>query len=282
MTEPDQTPVEETQPPDAPRGSGPLMPLLGLFSFEATLFLLLAAHSLDLPIYLTCHLSLCAATAIGGFRWVKVSAAAGDTGDKAMIVLQLVAWTVLAGPFGTLIATVLLIPPSAAASLTAHATAQSSEVTRLEMLHSALLDRRLRLEHAHTVRPLLDVVIEGTQLEKLDALSLISKRYSAALAPALRLSLEDKDSAVRVLAATVMAQQHNAYTKRIGALQAAARAMPENSARWSELAHAHSQYAESGLLDLSRADTERNQARAALARASEPNSGGEDSAHDGT
>ncbi len=93
-----------------------------------------------------------------------------------------------------------------------------SELTRLELLHGSLLDRRLRLGHAHAIRPLLDVMIEGTQVEKLDALSLISKRYAPALAPALRRALEDKDGSVRVLAATVMAQQHNAFTKRIGAL----------------------------------------------------------------
>ena len=85
----------------------------------------------------------------------------------------------------------------------------------------------MRLERAHAIRPLLDVIIEGTQLEKFDALSLISKRYDPALAPALRRALEDKDASVRVLAATVLAQQNNAHTKRIGALQAIARLTPE-------------------------------------------------------
>jgi hypothetical protein len=70
-----------------------------------------------------------------------------------------------------------------------------------------------------------------------------------------------------VLAATVMAQQHNAHTKRIGALQAIARSVPENSRHWSDLGRAHLDYAESGLLERSRAEAETTQARAHLQRA---------------
>ena len=75
---------------------------------------------------------------------------------------------------------------------------QGPELTRLELLHGSLLDRRLRLEQCAPIRPLLDVVIDGTQIEKLDALGLISKRFVPALAPILKRALEDKDAAVRV------------------------------------------------------------------------------------
>jgi predicted Zn-dependent protease len=78
--------------------------------------------------------------------------------------------------------------------------------------------------------------------------------------------LEDGDSSVRVLAATVMAQQHNAHTKRIGALQVAASAEPARSDGWGELGQACLDYAESGLLEASRAETEANRGRAHLAR----------------
>lgn len=127
----------------------------------------------------------------------------------------------------------------------------------------------MRLERAHAIRPLLDVIIEGTQLEKFDALSLISKRYDPALAPALRRALEDKDASVRVLAATVLAQQNNAHTKRIGALQAIARAEAGTSSDWSELGQAHFDYAVSGLLETSRAEIEVSHALDYLARAAE-------------
>ena len=115
-------------------------------------------------------------------------------------------------------------------------------------------------------REVMDVILDGTQMEKFDALSLISKRYAPAVAPALKRVLEDKDGSVRVLAATVMARQHNGYTRRIGERQAIARATPDDPNGWSALARAHLDYVGSGLLEESRAETERAQARIHLDR----------------
>ncbi len=189
------------------------------------------------------------------------------------MLLHATVWTLLAGPFGALIAAMLLTPRAAPASqddgLFAQALAEGSELTRLELLHSMLLDRRLRLEHAHDIRPLLDVMIDGTQMEKLDALRMIAKHYVPALAPALRRGLEDKDASVRVFAATAIAQQNNLHTRRIGALQDTATSAPDCSDHWRELAQAHADYAESGLLEAARADAETRQAQAYLARAAE-------------
>ena len=61
---------------------------------------------------------------------------------------------------------------------------------------------------------------------------------------------------VRVLAATVIAQQHNAHTKRIGSLQATARADPKTPGHLGDLGQAHFEYGSSGLLEASRADAE--------------------------
>jgi hypothetical protein len=143
----------------------------------------------------------------------------------------------------------------------------SDDAGSVERLHGALLDGRLRVTGAHRIRPLLDVITDGTSAEKLDALSVISKHYAPALAPALRRALEDPDASVRVLAATVMAQQNNNHTRRIGALQAAARGTPDLASTWRALGEAQLAYAESGLLDTRRADAEASQAYANLARA---------------
>jgi hypothetical protein len=181
------------------------------------------------------------------------------------------AWTTLAGPFGAFIATgLLLVPRGGGASASAAgrpnlADGPDAAVSRLELLHHALLDRRLRLGQAHLIRPLLDVILDGTQIEKFNALSLISKRYAPAVGPALKRVLEDKDGSVRVLAATVMARQHNGYTRRIGERQAIARATPDDPNGWSALARAHLDYVGSGLLEKSRAETEWEQARIHLA-----------------
>lgn len=256
-----------------PRTSSPQSLVLGLLWLESVLFLAFVAQRIEMSVYMGLHLGLCAMTAAFGLWWARVSIAADDSNDATVLVLQLVAWTTLAGPFGSFIAAALLVPKSGAARSTdatdetAAPIARRSDLTRLELLHGSLLDRRLQLGHAHAIRPLLDVMIEGIQIEKLDALSLISKRYASALAPALRRALEDNDASVRVLAATVMAQQHNTFTKRIGAIQAIAKAAPDSSNHWSALGQAHLDYAASGLLEASRADAEVSHAVGHLARA---------------
>jgi hypothetical protein len=182
------------------------------------------------------------------------------------MIAQLVGWTTLAGPFGAFIAVALLVPRAAEAQPDA-TSAPNATLSRLELLHCSLLDRRLRLNQAHSIRPLLDVIFDGTQSEKFDALSLMSKRFVPALAPALKQALEDTDGSVRVLAATVTARQHNACTRRIGEAQAMARGAADNPGGWRELGQAHLDYARSGLLEASRADTELGHARTHLARA---------------
>jgi hypothetical protein len=247
------------------RRAGAWLLVFGLFCLEAAIYLTFAAGRLDVAEAVYLHLGLCTISAVFGCGWVLVSRSVAQAHHKAAFVLALVICTSLGGPFGTLLAATLLLPRRSESTLAAQAMT-GSELTRLEILHGALLDRRLRVEGTQSARPLLDVMIDGTAGEKFDALSLISKRYVRALAPALKRALEDKDGSVRVLAAKVMAQQHDAYTNRIGALQANAAATPENSAYWNELARAHLDYAESGLLDASRADAEVRHAETYFAR----------------
>jgi hypothetical protein len=241
---------------------------LSVLSLESILFLALIINSIDVPMYLGIHLAVCGLTLLLGWWWLGRSPMANDPNGGTTMVLQLVAWTAMAGPFGSLLAAGLLPTcDPAAADQASNAVKAKPELSRLDLLHGSLLDRRLRLERAHSIRPLLDVILDGTQIEKLDALSLISKRFVPGLALALKRALEDKDASVRVLAATVMAQQHNFHTKRIGTLQAKARAAPDSSIRWSELGQARLDYAGSGLLETDTAESELRQARSHMIRA---------------
>jgi hypothetical protein len=240
--------------------------VLVLFGLQAELFFGFSADRISLATYLALHLALCATTAVIG-SWWAASSSAPNRADSIVLVLQLVAWTTLAGPFGTAIAAALLVPRTAASEQPDVAGGPRATLSRMELLHHALLDRRLHLDQAKPIRPLLDVIIDGTQLEKFDALRLIFKRYVPAAAFALKRALEDKDASIRVLAATVMAQQHNACTKRIGDCQANARAAPDMPSGWRELGKAHLDYALSGLLEGSRAETECAHARGYLASA---------------
>lgn len=243
-----------------------LLPLSVLLCLQSVLLMALAFDRVNTQVYLAGHFGLSAVVGAFGAWWA--GARGEDTFSRAGLVLQLVIWIMLAGPFGTLAAMALFVPKAAGAvDITSD---WRQKLTNPERLHTALLDSRLRLEHAHEVRPLLDVVIDGTRLEKLDALSVISQRYVPAFAPALKRALQDGDSSVRVLAATVMAQQNNAYTKRIGEALRLANTEAAAADNWHAVGQAYQDYAESGLLDASRAADEKRRARMHFARSAKP------------
>lgn len=242
-------------------------PLLCLCFLQSTLFLAFASSRLDAPWYLSCHLGLCAITAALGARWAGASIADGDADTRFALVVQLVGWMALGGPFGTLVATALYVPKGEPGSMGDIATGRRPELPRHEVLHNSLLDHRLRLHGIPAARPMLDIMIEGTRLEKLDALCVISRRYVPAFAVALRRALQDLDNSVRVLAATVLAQQHGIFAKRIGALQAKAKEDPGNLEILRGLGQAGVAYAESGLLEAAQAGALAREAHANFARA---------------
>jgi hypothetical protein len=233
---------------------------LPLLALQSALLFGFVADWMPVSAYLLRHLGLCLAATVVAAGWAAL-AAPGERPSRLAVSLQLVLWMLLAGPFGAAAALILLAPVSPSAVLRpADDEAPATPFDRLEHLHGAMLDARLRLPDAHQVRPLLDIIAAGSQSEKIDALNVISRRFSAAAAPLLKHALADGDGAVRVLAATVIAQQHDAHTSRIGALQARATAAPEAFGVRAELAQAHLAYADSGLLDGARADAERRRA----------------------
>lgn len=256
-----------SEPPTAARGQARLvrtLPLIvGMLCAQAALLAAFLGGRLGTAGFVALHLAMCGVVVCFG-RLRRP--------DEAAIAVQLAAWTCLGGVFGSVMAAALLVPqgPAVVQALGAdgdEAAADRAGMTRLELLHGALLDGRLRISGAHAARPLLDVILDGGQTEKFDALSLISKHYEPMLAPALRRALEDRDGSVRVLAANVFAQLSNAHTLRIVTLQTAAVEAPAEAAGWRELGLAQLGYAESGLLDASRAGAEAARAVEHLGRA---------------
>jgi hypothetical protein len=130
-------------------------------------------------------------------------------------------------------------------------------------------DIRLQLRTKPTVRPLIDVIAEGTQTEKFEALRIIARRYDPGLAPALRCALADGSAPVRVLAATVIAKQRMVYLEKVGALLAEMAGKPDRPQPLRKLARARLELAESRLLDAPRVREEIALAREELARAAE-------------
>lgn len=229
--------------------------IAGLVVWQMALSLALLGGVIELGTYAVIHFAAC--LALGTFLIWRLSTAVSD--DRYSTALQVVVWSALAGPFGTLIAAALLVPTREQVGLgitggdVDDLTSDGHAIGNAERLHISLLDHRIRLEGASRIHPLMDVLVDGSQSEKLEALGVIHQRYEAQFSPVLKHALRDPDASVRVLAATVMARLHTTYSSRIGDCQSAAAIGPALGANWRNLAEARLAYAESGLLERSRA-----------------------------
>ena len=236
----------------------------GLLALDSVLFLSFQFAHLDWHPALAGHVAVSLAAVLLGLR--------GEGGERRAALLQFASWMAVLGPFGALIAMTLFLPKAASGTGTVlqQPAVPGGEAdgapSGLEVLYNEVLDGRLRLDRGHLVRPLFDIMIEGEKAEKLEALAVIAKRYVPAFAPPLKRALGDADASVRVLAATVMAQLHDAHTRRIGALQEAAQTAP-TPGDWRILGAARLTYAASGLLEAERAQREAEEGNACLARA---------------
>ena len=200
--------------------------------------------------------------------------------ERNSAALQIVAWSAFAGPFGAFVATALAFPPTRTRSRISPDgdLTDRSAMDCAERVHVALLDRRLRLEGASSICPLIDVISEGSRSEKLEALRVVYRRYEAGLSTVLKRALQDSDTSVRVLAATVIAKLHATYSHNIGDYQAAVTANSEIAKNWQTLAEARLAYAESELLESPRARAQIVLATGDLSRAAELDPDGEASA----
>src|SRR5882757_1915738 len=241
-----------------------------LLVWQIALLLALLDGMIDFGAYAGIHCFGCAGLAAYLVWCLKASA----SGDRYCVALQIVAWSAVAGPFGAFVAAALSLPAAPVSAkvlrdvdIDSRTVDSASEQT--ELLHISLLDRRVRSEGACLVRPLMDVIAEGSQPEKLEALGVIYRKYEARLNVVLKRALQDSDTSVRVLAATVTAKLHATYSRKIGEFQTAAAAEPELPQHLRDLAEVRLQYAASGLPETSRARAQIELAVGDLSRAVE-------------
>ena len=245
-----------------------------LLGWQIALFLALFNGLIQLGAFASIHVVGCLALAV-----LLVCRLRGSVFDERnSTALQIVAWSAFAGPFGAFVATALAFPttplPSRRDGDSDDLTTGESAIERAERAHIALLDRRVRLEGASRIRPLMDVIAEGSRTEKLEALRVVYRRYEAGLSTVLNRALRDPDTSVRVLAATVIAKLNATYGRDIGDRQRDTAANPETARGWRALAEARLAYAESGLLEPPRAWAQIERAIDDLSRAAELDSPG--------
>jgi hypothetical protein len=250
----------------------------GLFGFavlllieQIVLFFALVDRDIELGTYVELHL-FCCLVLMCYLAWHP-----GTLQDRDLSALQIVGWSAIAGPFGAFVALALTLRRGAVATdsqtvpdtSTDALTDDRSATGRLERMHTVLLDRRARLQDTCRVRPLIDVVVEGSRSEKLEALSIAYRKYEAKLGVLLKRALQDHDTSVRVLAATVIAKLHATYGQDIGARQALVGSNPDVAHNWRQLAESRLAYAESCLLEGARARVQVETAMGELSRAVE-------------
>jgi hypothetical protein len=220
-----------------------------LLGWQIALFFAFFDGLIQLAAFAGIHVFGC--LALAALPTYRLRRAVPDPRDSA--ALQMVGWSAFAGPFGAFVATALAFPitriVSRIESDTDALATDRSAIERVERLHGALLDRRVRLEGASRIRPLMDMIAEGSRAEKLEALRVVYQKYEAGLSTVLNRALRDPDNSVRVLTATVIAKLNAKYSRDIGDRQREAAASPELAQNWRALAETRLAYAQSGLLD---------------------------------
>jgi hypothetical protein len=241
-----------------------------LLGYQTALLSALLFGQIQLGTYIVVDVFGCAALAallVWRARHVR-------NGDRYFAVLQIVAWSAVAGPFGTLVAMAVAFSSPVHSRIArdrgvVRMTTEHDEVELCERVHIALLDHRIRIEGASRIHPLIDVIAEGSQPEKLEALGVVYRKFETRLVAVLRRGLRDSDASVRVLAATVMSKLHAVFVGKVGACQATATAHPLMAQSWRNLAQARLAYAASGLLEGEQARAQIESAVGDLSRAKE-------------
>jgi polysaccharide biosynthesis protein PelE len=174
------------------------------------------------------------------------------------------------GPFGTALTIALRRRFSQSATSFAEWYASlfpEIVVSQPQTLYRLLVLRGARPPSRSTVSPFLDVVALGTVEQKRAVIALIAGEFQPAFAPAIQSALNDADPAIRVQAASAVAHIDAGFVNRAMALQARCTAQPNDGDAILELARHREAYAESGLLDESRAHAEMTEALACYERA---------------
>jgi hypothetical protein len=237
-----------------PRTSNPQRLLYGLavtivIACEASLATALSCDAIGGAGLVAGHVCLCLSIAALAY------AHSAHHPEAAHALLQLTIWTAVAGQLGALVAgTLAFVDWHRAAGSQSFGGWLNEQLKgryggRSRHILRKLHDKRVRIEGADKVRPLVDVFASGGQREKFAALSAINQRFEPALAPALRLALKDTDPSVRVLASTVMTRLQAAYSDRLVSCQETSRRDPTSADAWRALGEAHAAFGISGLLE---------------------------------
>ena len=110
------------------------------------------------------------------------------------------------------------------------------------------------------VTPFMAVLSYGTRLQQQQAITLMTRQFYPAFAPALRQALRHPDNAVRVQAATAVATIEDDFLRQANALEDEAAAAPGDPKGLLAMATHYDDYSHTGLLDAQREQRSRDSA----------------------
>ena len=127
-------------------------------------------------------------------------------------------------------------------------------------LYDLIASGREGADEHQSVTSFSDVLAFGTSDQKRAVITLLSRNWRPTFAPTLLQALADKDSAIRVQAATAASEIESAFLDRAMRLLRASSEAPDNADLHLNLARHYDDYAFSGLLDPAREEDARTQA----------------------
>jgi len=127
-------------------------------------------------------------------------------------------------------------------------------------IYQQIGSRRERSAGSADVRPFIDLLTHGTSEQKQAVVTLLARKYDAALSGALDRALNDSDPSIRILAASAAATIEQRYMDRWLELAAGVEDAPDDSRAHFALATHLDDYAFSGILGPQRTEDVRAQA----------------------
>ena len=125
------------------------------------------------------------------------------------------------------------------------------------------LEAHSRFPGANVPDSFRDILANGTQQQKRDAVVLMAKRFQPSFAPAMRSALVDSDSSIRILAASLITSIEKDFQDRTMRADRAVAESPDSIDKLLRQARLYDDYAFTGLLEQDREETNRERARQA-------------------
>ena len=188
------------QTPLAQAPGRPLLAALGAVLAEASITLSAVFFEPSISALVACHVGV--GLLLAGLAWRQRRDA-----DAAVFLLLAIA-TAGTGPFGALGMLIATMSdtrrPSEASAGEGSAFESAGEISK--RLHDSIVAGRELSGRSAGLASFRDILAHGSFQDKQVALAIITRRFSPALAPALRLALNDPDAAIRVQGATAAAR----------------------------------------------------------------------------